>query len=53
MMAPVAQELALVASVPLTEEPWEPIGEGEVIALTQGMVWARMPNIPAAIINAQ
>ena len=43
MMAPVAQELALVASVPLTDEPWEPIGEGEVIALTQGLVLARMP----------
>ena len=41
MLAPVAQELALVASVPLTDEPWEPIGEGEVIALTQGLVWAR------------
>jgi len=39
----VAQELVLVASVPLTDEPWEPIGEGEVIALTQGVVWARMP----------
>ena len=41
LMAPVAQELALVASVPLTDEPWEPIAEGEVIALTQGVVWAR------------
>ena len=28
MMAPVAQELALVASVRLTDELWEPIGEG-------------------------
>ena len=45
MLAPVAQELALVASVPLTDEQWEPIGEGEVIALTQGLVWARMPAI--------
>jgi glutamine amidotransferase len=43
MLAPVAQELALVASVPLTDEPWEPISEGEVVALTQGVVWARMP----------
>ena len=47
MLAPLAQELALVASVPLTDEPWEAIGEGEVIALTQGMVWARMPASPA------
>jgi len=47
MLAPVAQELALVASVPLTDEPWEPIGEGEVIALTKGLVWARQPTAAA------
>jgi glutamine amidotransferase len=41
MMAPIAQELALVASVPLTDEPWEPIAEGEVIALRGGLVRAR------------
>ncbi len=45
MLAPLPQELALVASVPLTEEPWEPISEGEVIALTQGIVWERMPAV--------
>lgn len=43
LMAPVAQELVLVASVPLTDEPWEPLGEGEVIVLTRGVVWARVP----------
>lgn len=41
LLAPLAQELALVASVPLTDEPWEPIGEGEVIVLTRGIVYAR------------
>jgi len=42
MLAPVAQELALVASVPLTDdEPWEPLAQGEVIALKHGGVWAR------------
>ena len=42
ILAPLAQELALVASVPLTDdEPWEPIAQGEVIALKQGVVWAR------------
>jgi len=41
LLAPVAQELALVASVPLTDESWEPIAEGEVIALTAGAVQAR------------
>ena len=43
MLAPLSQALALVASVPLTDEPWEPISEGEVVALTQGLVRARMP----------
>jgi len=41
MMAPIAQELTLVASVPLTDEPWEPIDEGDVIALKGGLVRAR------------
>ena len=48
-MAPVAQELVLIASVPLTDEPWEAIGEGEVIALTQGLVWARTPPSVATL----
>ena len=44
MLAPIAQELALVASVPLTDdEPWEPIASGEVIALKQGIVRERVP----------
>ena len=42
------QELALVASVPLTDEPWEPISEGEVIALRQGFIWERAPVLSAA-----
>jgi len=41
LMAPLAQELVLVASVPLTDEPWEPMEEGEVVALTKGVVLAR------------
>jgi len=41
MIAPIAQEMTLIASVPLTDEPWEPIAEGEVIALKAGLVWAR------------
>jgi len=43
LLAPVAQELVLIASVPLTDERWEPIGEGEVIAVTRGVLWARIP----------
>ncbi len=43
MVSPFAQQMALVASVPLTDdEPWEAIDEGEVIALKQGMVRARL-----------
>ena len=41
LLAPVAQELVLVASVPLTDEPWESMEEGEVVALKQGVVWER------------
>ena len=48
MLAPVAQELALVASVPLTDdEPWQPMTEGEVIALKQGCVLARSCRVPS------
>jgi len=46
MLAPLAQELTLVASVPLTDEPWEPIAEGEVIALKEGLVRARKIAAP-------
>jgi glutamine amidotransferase len=41
MMSPLAQELTLVASVPLTDEPWQPIAEGEVMAVREGQVHAR------------
>ena len=49
MLAPVAQELTLVASVPLTDdEPWEPVAEGEVIAMKQGCIWDRVPASPSS-----
>ena len=32
------QDVALVASVPLTDEPWRPLKEGEVVALRNGQV---------------
>lgn len=35
------QEVALLASVPLTGEPWEPLDEGTVVALREGRVVAR------------
>jgi glutamine amidotransferase len=36
------QEMALVASVPLTAEAWLPLGEGEVLALRAGKIVARV-----------
>lgn len=36
--AAATQQVALVASVPLTAEPWRPLAEGEVIALRDGRV---------------
>lgn len=35
-LATVRQDVALVASVPLTDELWRPLGEGEVLALQEG-----------------
>jgi predicted glutamine amidotransferase len=37
------QHVVLVASVPLTEEAWEPFQEGEVIAISKGEIVARVP----------
>ena len=36
-----SQEMTLVASVPLTGEPWQPVGEGVVLALRGGRVAER------------
>lgn len=35
-LATVRQDVALVASVPLTDEPWRPLDQGEVLALQGG-----------------
>lgn len=37
---PSGQSLALVASVPLSDEPWRPLVEGEVVAIRAGQVFA-------------
>lgn len=42
-----AQAVALVASVPLSEAPWQPLGEGEVIAVAEGTIVRR--DRPAAV----
>ena len=36
------QEVALLASVPLSREPWEPLAEGEIVALREGRVVRRV-----------
>lgn len=41
--APV-QEVVLVASVPLSGEAWEPLGEGEILVLQRGRVLRRVPG---------
>jgi glutamine amidotransferase len=35
----VRQDVALVASVPLTDELWQPLGEGDLIALSDGLCY--------------
>ena len=35
-VAPGFQEMVLLASVPLTDEPWRPLAEGEVVAVSAG-----------------
>ena len=36
------QEVALIASVPLSSEPWEPLAPGELLAIEHGAVVARV-----------
>ena len=45
------QHVILVASVPLTEEAWAPLQEGEVIAIARGTIAARVPAGGAALIR--
>ena len=40
------QEVVLFASVPLTQENWVPLGEGEICALAGGRIVARSPPLP-------
>lgn len=35
------QKIILLASVPLSDQPWIPLGEGEVVAVSQGQIAAR------------
>ena len=43
-LPPMPQEMSLLASVPLTGEAWEPLAEGEVVALRDGE--ARSRSVP-------
>lgn len=42
------QHVALVASVPLSGEGWTPLDEGEVVALRDGRIAARLSTVPPA-----
>lgn len=41
-LEPVRQALSLLASVPLTDEEWAPLAEGEVLAVRSGIVIHRL-----------
>jgi len=38
------QEVALLASVPLSDERWEPLAEGEIVVLREGQIARRIRN---------
>ncbi|MFN4204763.1 MAG: class II glutamine amidotransferase [Agrobacterium albertimagni] len=50
-IAPDGQRVTLIASVPLTEDDWRPLAEGEVIALTQGTVTLRTSAASAVVAH--
>jgi glutamine amidotransferase len=37
-----SQEVALLASVPLSDERWEPLAEGEIVVLREGRIVRRV-----------
>jgi len=41
------QRVVLLASVPLTDEPWEPLAEGEIVVLQHGRIAARAQPLRA------
>jgi glutamine amidotransferase len=47
----IRQDVALVASVPLTDELWEPLGEGDLIALSNGLCYGAdgQPTAPERV----
>lgn len=46
------QEVVLLASVPLSDEPWRALAEGEVVAVSAGKVVARqLPGVQAALAS--
>ena len=36
-----SQDIALIASVPLTEEEWQPLEQGEILVLEKGFIVQR------------
>jgi len=36
-----------VASVPLTDDPWQPLAHGELVAIRDGEILTAAPTIPA------
>jgi glutamine amidotransferase len=42
MLKSAQQALTLVASVPLTDEAWQPLAQGEVLAIERGRIAQRL-----------
>lgn len=45
----VRQDVALVASAPLTDELWQPLGEGDLIAIAGGVCY----NVQGAVVSPE
>lgn len=44
-----SQQVALLASVPLSDEPWEPLGDGEIVVLRDGRAVRRGAGLAPAL----
>jgi glutamine amidotransferase len=43
------QAITLIASVPLSDDPWQPLRQGEVVAISKGNVLARRSGTTAGV----
>lgn len=43
------QQVVILASVPLSSDPWQALTEGEVMAVRGGQIHLRSPRLPGAM----